>query len=110
FVDAADHFAIGEHIIVLVRPVTGRAGELGALEDVLGHRPVMTITKSRIWVPPGETVHRGGESVASVWPHQRRMVRADLDGEDDEHQRGAAANDVNDGRCNSAARAYHRRS
>jgi hypothetical protein len=27
---------------------------------------------------------QGGDSAASVWPHQRRMIRADLDGEDHE--------------------------
>jgi hypothetical protein len=36
----------------------------------------MVITKCLIWVPPGEPVHSGSESVAAVWPHQRRMVRA----------------------------------
>src|SRR5262249_47749870 len=37
FIDAPDDLAIGEHVIVLVRPVAGWAGELGALEDQRRH-------------------------------------------------------------------------
>ena len=36
-IDAADHHAIGQHVVVVVAPLAGRAGGCGALEDELGN-------------------------------------------------------------------------